>query len=305
MRDTLETAVQLYHGPFLDRVMFDDASELDDWIAQQRAYYQQQIEQIFGTLIRLYMASGAFGQATAVARRWYAVNPFEEAATRYVMQGLAAQGDRAGALAAYTATKRLLRTRLEVEPAPETVALAERLRHASPLTSATTTRPTALRSMRQSSFQRPVDAREGIGAPFVGRSLEFSALVNAYEIARRNQPQIVVLGGETGIGKSRLAEEFLRWVGTQGAAVLQARALEFIGYLPFQPLVDALRPRIAQGKRARRLAGGSLARRVDTAVSGATRPLSRFARPVRNGRRRDDSARPTFRSSDATRSGAI
>lgn len=246
MRDTLEAAVQLYHGPFLDGVVFDDAPELDDWIGQQRAYYQQQIEHVFGALTQLHMESGAFGQAATTARRWCEVNPFEEAATRYVMQGLAAQGDRAGALAAYTATKRLLRARLDVEPAPETVALAERLRHSASLASATTTQPTAPRSMRHPSLQRTVDVREGIGAPLVGRSLEFSALVSAYEMAKHHQPQIVVLGGETGIGKSRLAEAFLCWVGTQGAAVLQARALEFIGHLPFQPLVDAIRPRIAQ-----------------------------------------------------------
>ena len=55
---------------------------------------------------------------------------------------------------------------------------------------------------------------------------------------------MVVVQGEPGIGKTRLAREFLGWVAAQGADVIQGRAFETGGRLPYQPLVDALRSRI-------------------------------------------------------------
>jgi tetratricopeptide (TPR) repeat protein len=41
-----------------------------------------------------------------------------------------------------------------------------------------------------------------------------------------------------------LATEFLTWAGAQGADVLSGRAFETGGRVPYQPLVDALRPRL-------------------------------------------------------------
>ncbi len=51
-----------------------------------------------------------------------------------------------------------------------------------------------------------------------------------------------MLQGEAGIGKTRLATEFLGWAAAQGADVLQGRAFEAGARLPYQPLVDAMRP---------------------------------------------------------------
>src|SRR5262249_26657036 len=49
-----------------------------------------------------------------------------------------------------------------------------------------------------------------------------------------------------GIGTTRLREEFLRWAEAQGADVIRAQALESGGRLPYQPLVDVLRPQLAR-----------------------------------------------------------
>ncbi len=50
-----------------------------------------------------------------------------------------------------------------------------------------------------------------------------------------------MLRGEAGIGKTRLAREFLAWASAQGAEVLQGSAFESGSHMPFQPLVEALR----------------------------------------------------------------
>src|SRR2546430_4639922 len=60
----------------------------------------------------------------------------------------------------------------------------------------------------------------------------------------RGQPQAGLLGGEAGIGKTRLASEFVAWARAQGAEVLSGHAFEMGGRLPYQPLIEALRTRL-------------------------------------------------------------
>ncbi len=54
----------------------------------------------------------------------------------------------------------------------------------------------------------------------------------------------MLLEGEAGIGKTRLASEFLAWAEIEGADVLQGQAFETGGHLPYRPVIEALRPRI-------------------------------------------------------------
>src|SRR5439155_9719954 len=54
----------------------------------------------------------------------------------------------------------------------------------------------------------------------------------------------MLLVGEAGIGKTRLAREWVAWAAAQGALVLAGQAFEMGGRLPYQPLVEALRPRL-------------------------------------------------------------
>ena len=57
---------------------------------------------------------------------------------------------------------------------------------------------------------------------------------------------MVVLRGEAGIGKTRLAARFLTVAGQQGAQVLHGGAFESGSHLPFQPLAQALRDWLAR-----------------------------------------------------------
>ncbi len=51
----------------------------------------------------------------------------------------------------------------------------------------------------------------------------------------------MILRGEAGIGKTRLARAFLAWASAQGTEVLQGGAFESGSHMPFLPLVEALR----------------------------------------------------------------
>jgi transcriptional regulator with XRE-family HTH domain/tetratricopeptide (TPR) repeat protein len=76
--------------------------------------------------------------------------------------------------------------------------------------------------------------------PLIGRVAEARALHDVYSAVRQGQLQAVILQGEAGIGKTHFASAFLRWAATQGATLLQGRAIEMGGRLPYQPLAHAL-----------------------------------------------------------------
>src|SRR6185369_7235934 len=76
----------------------------------------------------------------------------------------------------------------------------------------------------------------------VGRGRELEVLMGAFERARAGEPAVVIVGGEAGVGKTRLVEEAAERTGEAGARVLIGSCVELGGEgLPFAPLVDALR----------------------------------------------------------------
>jgi predicted Rossmann-fold nucleotide-binding protein len=66
---------------------------------------------------------------------------------------------------------------------------------------------------------------------FVGREAELGALRRAFEDAVAAQGRLVLIGGEPGIGKSRLAAELARECTQRGALVLWGRCWEGTGQL--------------------------------------------------------------------------
>ena len=77
--------------------------------------------------------------------------------------------------------------------------------------------------------------------PFVGRARELEALHSAFARARDERTcRLVTVAGPPGIGKSRLAAEFLSAVGDE-AMVLAGRCLAYGEGTAYQPLVDIVR----------------------------------------------------------------
>ena len=76
---------------------------------------------------------------------------------------------------------------------------------------------------------------------FVGRERELTTLLGALESALSGRGRLLVVGGEPGIGKSRLAEELASRAADSGAEVLWGRCWEAEGAPPYWPWVQALR----------------------------------------------------------------
>jgi hypothetical protein len=76
----------------------------------------------------------------------------------------------------------------------------------------------------------------------VGRQAELAVLDGALERAIAGEPTAVLVGGEAGVGKSRLVQELSRRADEAGARVLVGGCVELGGEgIPFGPLVEVLR----------------------------------------------------------------
>src|SRR5215472_35060 len=76
----------------------------------------------------------------------------------------------------------------------------------------------------------------------VGRDRQMAALDAAFADVRQGGPTAVLLGGEAGVGKSRLVSEFGQAAEAAGARVLTGGCLELgTDGLPFAPFTTILR----------------------------------------------------------------
>jgi DNA-binding CsgD family transcriptional regulator/tetratricopeptide (TPR) repeat protein len=95
-------------------------------------------------------------------------------------------------------------------------------------------------------------------ARLVGRTLELARLDEARQEAAAGVPAAVVIGGEAGVGKSRLVQEFVARAREQGARTLAGACIQLSrGGLPYGPIVEALRglPRLLGPAALRELLG--------------------------------------------------
>ena len=233
----LEQATRLVRGPFLEGFTLRDSQFFDDWTRQQREYWRLHIHHLFDALSRLYERVGDTEQAIFTVGRWLNFDPLHEEGYRNLMRLRFSLGDRVGALRAYKTCREVLVHELELEPEPETVALATWIRRTTPVHSVLSPSP------HSSPEQHPAKLLHG---PHLGRSAEFSSLIDCYQRVDSGQPHFVLIQGESGIGKTHLANEFLGWAQAQGAKVLMGKALPTGKQLPYQPFIAVLRHQLEQ-----------------------------------------------------------
>ncbi len=213
-----ELAARLYSGDLLPACY-------DDWVLDERAKLRSEA---YGALARLTeQAAGRDDHEATVrlARCIIDLEPTDEAAVRIQMEAHLALGDRAAALRCYHRYAEVLERELAVEPGEAVGAMYRQLRAG-----------TSNREELQGEDVAPL-----AGVPLVGREPELDQLNQAWNTAREGGAHLVLVTGEPGIGKSRLAQELGRRVQAEGHAVAWARAYEAAGRLPWGPVVDLLR----------------------------------------------------------------
>src|SRR5437588_7325256 len=233
----VQHALAQVHGPFLEGFWLREESGFDQWVQQQQQQWQVRLHLLFERLSSWQESGGELEPARATLTRWLALDALSEEASRRLMRMDLALGDASAAGRVYATLRAHLAEELRVQPSAETVALADQIRASAAASRGSTP------ARRAAVESRPPNE---LTAPLVGRAAAFSQLVASFQQARGGQPQAVLLVGEAGIGKTRLAREFVAWAQAQGAEVLSGQAFEMGGRLPYQPLVEALRPRLEE-----------------------------------------------------------
>ncbi len=239
----LQRAASLYRGPFLEGFSLSEAPNFNDWIGLQREIWHQRVGLILKKLSQVESEAGELLNAIETLSRWIALDPLDESAQRLLIEVHLEVGNHNAALRAYEAYRLKLAEELNAKPSAETEAL---LSSRYIISQGKHNQNTVLASPPHVSSQPALENTVELDTPLIGRISEYTRLIEAYRTSERRQAQVVIVQGEAGIGKTRLAAEFLVWAGQQGADVLQGRVFEAGGRLPYQPLAEALRSRIEQ-----------------------------------------------------------
>jgi DNA-binding SARP family transcriptional activator len=211
----LEQAISHYGGELLPGFY-------SDWLLAERDRLAQLYGRSLQQLATLHENQRHYQQAIEYVRALLRHDPLHEPAFTQLMRLHALNDDRAAALHAYHTCATILRRELDVAPGQPTRELYERL-------------------LDQENVPDVLPER-GAVIPLVGREAHWAQLQQIWREAA-SRPQLALISGEAGIGKTRLAEALVEWVGRQGIPALTARCYATQGELAYAPVVAWLRSR--------------------------------------------------------------
>ncbi len=169
-----------------------------------------------------------------------AEHPLRERIRGQLMLALYRSGRQAEALETYADTRRALVDELGLEPGRE----LRELEHAILLQD-----PSLDLVVPAAPGSEPEAAEPRAAGVFVGRDRELAELLASLDSAVAGRGGLVLVAGEPGIGKSRLASEFASQARDHGARVLSGRCWEAGGAPAYWPWVQSLRSYLRSSDR--------------------------------------------------------
>jgi DNA-binding SARP family transcriptional activator len=234
----LEAAAALARGPFLAGFALRDSPAFDDWQAARAVRVERTVGDLLDRLTATRLAGGDIRGAVEAARRRVALDPLDELGQRRLIEMLATAGDRTGAIRQYRELVALFDRELGVAPLRETTDVYDALREgrlgAGPP-------PTAMPPLPASGV-----------VPLVGRERELAMIGSAWRTSIPDG-RVILLEGEAGIGKTRLAETVAATIGADGGIVLAARGYPGESAIAYGPIAELLRAGLATPDGATRL----------------------------------------------------
>jgi DNA-binding SARP family transcriptional activator/tetratricopeptide (TPR) repeat protein len=221
--ERLGAALGLWRGPPLADFAFEPFAQAE--IARLEELRLGALEDRIAADLELGRHAQLVGELEALVSE----HPLRERPRGQLMLALHRGGRQVEALEVYREGRRALVDELGLEPSRELRALEQAILAQDPALDA----PVRARAAREPAA--------GPGGAFVGRDAELAELMAALADARAGRGRVVLVSGEPGIGKSRLAEEVAARAEERGARVLSGRCWEAGGAPAFWPWVQALR----------------------------------------------------------------
>ncbi len=267
----LEEAMLLYGGDFLPE------AQKVEWTRPRRESLLRSWIGLLLELSDLRSERESYPASIEPLDKLLSVDPANEAAVQRLMLRLGILGRRGEALRAYRKLASVLQQEYNIAPLPDTRAIYEKVRGGQPVTNdtsngnSTSGAKVSLQPASQAAPRTDAPATIQIGrshqSPLVGREQELSQLrdlVTSTEQAAKfklpgakktsmlaldtqRRPQCILLMGEVGIGKTRLAEEVSRDAKKRNWAVAWSRVYSQEGSIPYRLWTEVLRKAMEQG----------------------------------------------------------
>src|SRR2546421_10666711 len=261
----LEEAMLLYAGDYVPE------ERHIEWIQTRRESLQRSWIGLLLELADLRIAREAVPGAIETLDRLLAIDPANEAAVQRLILLLAQAGRRGEALRVYQRFAAVLKQEYKMAPLPETRALYEAAQRGAQLPLAGAS-PISIAQDKPEPEARPyMQVGRSNQSQLIGRDQELAALqqlLHTTEQAKRmkltgqkkasalapiaplearQQHQCVLLLGDVGIGKTRLAEEMGREARRRGWTVTWTRAYAQETSIPYRMWTETLRKAMTQG----------------------------------------------------------
>jgi DNA-binding SARP family transcriptional activator/tetratricopeptide (TPR) repeat protein len=219
----LSLAVDLYRGPFADNLANVGTDDFERWLEAERIRLGRLGEMTLRRYVRQCDEAGRWGEMCVAALRLVKLSSLDEEAHRALMRGLWLHGDAASAISHYEEIVAPLENDLPGGVSEDTHSLAQRI--------------------RSTPAPEPwVDNLGELQTPFLGREEEMEFLRTAVRNISGTSETALLVSGEAGIGKSRLASEFTRSVALENVRLLESRCYPAEADVPYGPVIDGLRP---------------------------------------------------------------
>ena len=232
----LREALNLWRGPALQDVAYEPFAQ------SEIARLEEQRLSALETRVEADLAAGHHGELLAELQGLVSGFPARERLAEQLMLALYRCGRQGEALDVYGRTRAFLVSELGLEPGPALKAMHRRILEQA--TSLDLQGPGAVEPPphgdSERGFPAPLALTAAVGDTFVGRGADMIALTRIYDDVVAGARRLVMVCGESGIGKTRLAAEFARHSHEQGATVLYGHC-DAEALLAQQPFVEALR----------------------------------------------------------------
>jgi DNA-binding SARP family transcriptional activator len=211
---------------FMTGIAVPRAPVYEEWVDRTRTMLRQRQVHALRAAVRDAMAGSRWREAASLGARWLEHEPLSEEAVRLVAESEFMAGDHGAAIG--RVRDHLDRARREHGPPPGTALVALKQRLEADL---------AQRRGRGPPARVPPEFAPSL----IGRERQWRVLADVWRDLSEGTGRIVLLEGEVGMGKTRLAEDWLRWIRAQGGTVLRGRGHDAETDIPFGTIVEALR----------------------------------------------------------------
>lgn len=233
--EKLAAGLNLYRGSLL-------AGFYDDWVMNERYRLDINYTEALAKLMGLQQKVGDYQESLRTAQRLIKNDPSYEDAYRVSMRAYYQMGQKQAALKQYQRLCQVLEDELRIEPEPDTQELFQAI-YEGDVAIETQVPILSHERIKLSSERGGRHPLETMGEnKLVGREKELESLEECWQAIPTGNKRFILVQGEAGVGKTRLVEEFVNQKRWRGVRVLYGRCYEFERMLPYQPVVDSMRP---------------------------------------------------------------